>query len=47
LDRAFNYLETFQGLAYLNQYMDIEQTLSYEDISKNLSVICAKNGGAL
>lgn len=47
LGRAFRYLKTFKGLDYLNQYLDIEQTLSYEDIAVNLSRVCAKNGGAL
>lgn len=47
LSKAFNYLKTFKGLDYLNNYIEIEQTLSYEDIAKNLSNICAKNGGAL
>lgn len=47
LDRAYRYLKTFKGLDYLNEYMDIEKTLSYEEIASNLSVICAKNGGAL
>ena len=47
LNRAYQYLKTFRGLDYLNQYIDIEQTLSFEDIAGNLSNICAKNGGAL
>lgn len=47
LSRAFRYLKTFKGMDYLNQFMEIERTLSYEEITDNLSVICAKNGGAL
>ena len=47
LGRAFRYLKTFKGLDYLRQYMDIEQTLSYDDITANLSRVCANNGGAL
>lgn len=47
LNRAYRYLNTFKGLDYLNRYIDIERTLSYEDITGNLSTVCAKNGGAL
>lgn len=47
LSRAFRYLKAFKGLDYLNNYMEIERTLSYEDITNNLSLVCAKNGGAL
>lgn len=47
LSRAFRYLKTFKGLDYLNRYIDIERTLSYDDIVGNLSNICANNGGAL
>lgn len=47
LGRAFRYLKTFKGLDYLNRYVEIERTLSYEEIAGNLSNICAKNGGKL
>lgn len=47
LSRAFRYLKTFKGLDYLNDYFEIERTLSYEDIANNLTLVCAKNGGAL
>lgn len=47
LGRAFRYLKTFKGLDYLVQYMEIERTLSYEEITDNLSLICSRNGGAL
>ena len=47
LERAFRYLKTFKGLDYLAQYMEIEMTLSYEEIAANLSIVCSRNGGAL
>lgn len=47
LSRAYRYLKTFKGLDYLNRYIEIERTLSYEDIVANLSKVCTKNGGAL
>lgn len=47
LSRAFRYLKTFKGFDYLSQFMDIERTLSYEEITYNLSIVCARNGGVL
>lgn len=47
LYRAFRYLKTFKGLDYLNQFMEIERTLSYDEITDNLTLVCARNGGAL
>ncbi len=47
LGSAYRYLRTFKGLEYLNNYIDIERTLSFEDIAKNLSVVCANHGGKL
>ncbi|MDE6636629.1 MAG: DUF3791 domain-containing protein [Muribaculaceae bacterium] len=47
LRRAYKYLKTFKGLDYLREYQEIEQTLSYEDITSNLSKVCINNGGAL
>lgn len=47
LGSAYRYLKAFKGLEYLNKYIEIERTLSYEEIAKNLSTVCANNGGAL
>lgn len=47
LSRAFRYLKTFKGFDYLNQFMEIERTLSYEEITNNLTLVCSRNGGAL
>ncbi len=47
LTKAFNYLDTFSGLTYLDKYMDIEQSLSLSDVSLNLARVCANNGGTL
>jgi len=47
LGRAFRYLKTFKGLDYLSQFIEIERTLSYEEITENLTLVCSKNGGAL
>ncbi len=47
LGRAFRYLKTFKGLDYLSQFMEVEKTLSYEEITENLTLVCSRNGGAL
>lgn len=47
LGRAFRYLKTFKGFDYLTQFIEIERTLSYEEITDNLSLVCARNGGRL
>lgn len=47
LASAFKYLNVFKGISYLRDFMDIERTLSSEDITRNLSRICANNGGNL
>lgn len=44
---AYKYLKTFKGLDYLNQYLEIERTLNFEDITQNLSTVCHNNGGML
>lgn len=47
LGAAYRYLDRFKGLEYLNNYIEIERTLSFDDIAKNLSTVCANNGGSL
>lgn len=47
LASAYGYLKTFKGLEYLNNFIEIERTLSFDDIAKNLSTVCANNGGSL
>lgn len=47
LGAAYRYLKRFKGLEYLNNYMEIERTLSFDDIAKNLSTVCTNNGGSL
>lgn len=47
IDKAYNYLRTFNGLVFLQQYRDIEQTLSNDEIVNDLTRVCANNGGSL
>ncbi|MCD7927205.1 MAG: DUF3791 domain-containing protein [Bacteroides sp.] len=44
---AFNYLERYGGLTFLDEYYEAEHLLSIEDAIKDLIVICQNNGGKL
>lgn len=47
LNKAYQYLQTFKGLEFLQQYRDIEQTLGNDEIVSDLTRVCANNGGLL
>ncbi|MEL5896437.1 DUF3791 domain-containing protein [Bacteroides sp. GD17] len=44
---AFNYLERFGGLAFLDECYAAEHLLSVEDAVQDLVTICRNNGGML
>jgi hypothetical protein len=44
---AFAYLDKFKGIDYLQEFYDIEHTLSIDDTLEALTEICRQNGGAL
>ena len=44
---ASNYLNRFKGLDFLEEFYDVEHTLSYNDCVDDLTVVCRNNGGAL
>ena len=41
------YLYEHKGLDYLEEFYDIEHTLSFDDTVDNLTLICKNNGGEL
>jgi len=45
--RSYLYLLTFKGLDFLQEYEDIEQTLSDDEIYDDLIKVCRNNGGAI
>lgn len=47
VQQAFRYLYNFKGIHFLNDYYDVEHTLSIEDTLDDLVAICRKNGGKL
>lgn len=36
---AFSYLKEYKGLQFLNEYYDVQHTLSFADTIENLSII--------
>ena len=44
---AFRYLNNWKGLAFLEEFYDVEHLLSIEDAVDDLTVVCKKNGGML
>lgn len=44
---AFFYLYQYQGLKFLEEFYEIEHTLSMEDALDDLENICRQNGGKL
>ena len=44
---AFNYLERYGGIAFLDECYPAEHLLSIEDALHDLIIICKNNGGGL
>lgn len=47
LNKAYNYLNTFKGLDFLQEHHVIEQTLGNDEIVDDLVRVCANHGGGL
>lgn len=45
--QAFNYLDRFNAIAFINQHYNITHTLSFSEILDDLSVYCRNRGGKL
>ncbi|MCQ2192171.1 MAG: DUF3791 domain-containing protein [Paludibacteraceae bacterium] len=44
---AYNYLQKYNGLAFIYDCYDSEHTLSIEDAVDDMCKICKQNGGSL
>lgn len=44
LQQAFRYLNNWKGLAFLEEFYDVEHLLSIEDAVDDLTVVCKKTG---
>ena len=45
--QAYEYLQKYKGLDFLERNYDVEHTLSFDDVLKDLFIICRNNGGRL
>ena len=45
--QAYNYIKRFNGFDYLKSFYDVLHTLSFEEAVRDISIICARNGGNL
>ena len=43
--QAFNYLNRFKGLVFLQKHYEVMHTQSFEDSIEALSMVCRRNGG--
>ena len=44
---AYLFLQQYQGISFLNEFYDVEHTLSMNDAMDDLETVCRKNGGEL
>lgn len=47
IKEASNYLNRFKGIEFLEEFYDVEHTLSFEDCVEDLALICKNNGGCI
>lgn len=47
LRQAFNYMDRFKGLRYLQEHYGVEHTFSFKDIVEHLTAVCRHNGGEI
>ncbi len=44
---AMLYLDNYGGLDFLEEFYDVQHTLSFDDTVDSLTMICRKNGGTV
>lgn len=44
---AMVYLDKYNGLQFLEEFYDVQHTLSFDETVDNLTVICQRYGGVL
>ena len=45
--QAYKYLQEFKGLDFVEEFYDVEHTLSFDDAVEDLSFYCKRMGGTL
>ena len=44
---AFLYLDKFEGIRFLEEFYDVQHTLSFDETVDSLTIICQRHGGEL
>lgn len=44
---AYLYLNEYKGLKFLQEFYDVEHTLSFDDAVEDVTKVCLRNGGAV
>lgn len=44
---AYEHLNKYKGIEFLQEFYDVEHTLNTEDVVDDVLAICSKNGGSL
>ncbi len=47
MQEAYQYLRQYKGIDYLDEFYDVEHTLSFDDAVDDLTTVCRKNGGEI
>ena len=45
--QAYNYLQDYKGLDFVEKFYDVEHTLSFENTVEDLTAYCKRMGGTL
>lgn len=45
--QAYRYLARYKGIDFLQEFYDVEHTLSFENVVADVAQYCRNNGGAL
>ena len=47
VEYVYRYLKRFQGMDMLDKFYDVMHTLSFKDVTDDLTAFCHRHGGAL
>ena len=45
--QAYRYLALYKGIDFLDEFYDVEHTLSFEDAINDLTLVSQQNGGKI
>jgi len=47
IHEAYEYLSNYKGIAFLQEFYDVEHTLNTDDVLDDVLAVCNQNGGKL